>query len=94
MQEPSASTSALDPVPSDTASDTSSTPPPKPKPPGHGRIAAQAYSGATVVDCDLPDLASGERCPQCETGRVYDSPPRTLIKVVGLVAVISRWASI
>jgi hypothetical protein len=64
-------------------SDTASTPPPKPKLPGHGRIAAQAYSGAPIVECDLPDLASGDRCPECETGRVYDSPPKTVIKMVG-----------
>jgi transposase len=35
------------------------------------------------VQCDHPELASGDRCPQCEKGRVYDSPPRCIVKVVG-----------
>ena len=56
---------------------------PKPRPPGHGRNAAQAYSGAPIVECDHPELASGDRCPQCDKGRVYDSPPRSIVKGVG-----------
>jgi len=59
------------------------TPSSRPRQPGHGRNAAQAYSGAPVVECDHPELSSGERCPQCDKGRVYDSPPKTLVKVVG-----------
>jgi transposase len=58
-------------------------PVPRPPQPGHGRNAAQAYSGAPIVQCDHPDLASGDRCPQCDKGRVYDSPPRSIVKVVG-----------
>jgi transposase len=57
--------------------------PPKPPQPGHGRNAAQAYSGAPIVECDHTELQSGDRCPQCGTGRVYDSPPRSIVKVVG-----------
>jgi transposase len=57
--------------------------PPKPPQPGHGRNAAQAYSGAPIVECDHSELQSGDRCPQCGTGRVYDSPPRSIVKVVG-----------
>ena len=56
---------------------------PKPRPPGHGRNAAQAYSGACIVECEHPDLEPGDRCPECDKGRVYDSPPKTLVKVVG-----------
>jgi transposase len=56
---------------------------PKPPQPGHGRNAAQAYSGAPIVECNHTELASGDRCPQCDKGRVYDSPPRTIVKVVG-----------
>jgi transposase len=55
----------------------------KPRPPGHGRNAAQAYSGAAIVECDHPELQSGDRCPECDKGRVYDSPPKSLVKVVG-----------
>jgi len=55
----------------------------RPPRPGHGRNAAQAYSGAPIVECDHPDLESGDRCPQCDQGKVYDCPPKTLVKVVG-----------
>jgi transposase len=56
---------------------------PRPPQPGHGRNAAQAYSGAPIVACDHTELASGDRCPECDKGRVYDSPPRSIVKVVG-----------
>jgi transposase len=58
-------------------------PAPRPPQPGHGRNAAQAYSGAPIAQCDHPDLESGDRCPECDKGRVYDSPPRSIVKVVG-----------
>jgi transposase len=58
-------------------------PVPRPPQPGHGRNAAQAYTGAPIVECDHPDLEPGDRCPQCDKGRVYDSPPRSIVKVVG-----------
>ena len=58
-------------------------PEPKPRPPGHGRNAAQAYSGAPIVECPHPELKSGDRCPECDKGKVYDSPPKSLVKVVG-----------
>jgi transposase len=57
--------------------------PQRPTRPGHGRNAAQAYSGAPIVECDHPELESGDRCPQCDKGKVYDSPPKSLVKVVG-----------
>jgi transposase len=60
-----------------------SLPVPKPSQPGHGRNAAHDYSGAPIVQCDHPDLESGDRCPECDKGRVYDSPPRSIVKVVG-----------
>jgi transposase len=60
-----------------------SVPVPRPPEPGHGRNAAQAYSGAPIVECDHTELESGDRCPECDKGRVYDSPPKTLVKVVG-----------
>jgi len=56
--------------------------PRQPKP-GHGRNGAQAYSGGAIVECEHAELQSGDPCPQCETGRVYDSPPKTLVKVIG-----------
>ena len=50
---------------------------------GHGRNGAQAYCDSPVVEVDLPDLHSGELCPQCATGKVYDSPPKIIVKVIG-----------
>ena len=51
--------------------------------PGHGRNGAQAYSDSPVVQVQLLDLNPGDLCPQCETGKVYNSPPRTLVRLVG-----------
>jgi transposase len=51
--------------------------------PGHGRIAAQAYRGSPTVECKHPNLKSGDRCPECGKGRIYDSPPKTVVKVIG-----------
>lgn len=62
---------------------TPTVPVPRPPQPGHGRNAAHDYSGAPIVECDHPELESGDRCPQCDKGRVYDSPPRSIVKVVG-----------
>jgi transposase len=57
---------------------------PEPAPrPGHGRNGAQAYRDAPIVECEHHDLQPGDRCPRCATGKVYDSPPRTIVKVVG-----------
>lgn len=69
-------------VKGDDDDDDGAKPPREPKP-GHGRNAAHAYSGAPIVECEHGELESGDRCPQCDKGRVYDSPPRTLVKVVG-----------
>lgn len=69
---------APEPVPEPTTE-----PAPRPRRLGHGRNAAQAYSGAAVVSCEHPELESGDRCPACDKGRVYESPPRTIVKVVG-----------
>ena len=73
------------------AADGAATAPNEPQPPdslvtpkpGHGRNAARAYSGAPIVECEHTELESGDRCPSCEQGKVYDSPPRTLVKVIG-----------
>jgi transposase len=62
---------------------------------GHGRNGADAYRNATVVEIELPDLHAGDICPGCTTGKVYDAPPRTIVKVVGqapLTAVVYKLA--
>lgn len=68
------------------------TPTKKPRK-GHGRHGATKYRDAPVVAVALPDLKSGDSCPNCNDGKVYDSPPRTLVKVIGqppLVATIVK----
>lgn len=52
---------------------------------GHGRIKADAYTGATVISVEHPDLKRGELCPEeyCD-GRLYElSEPGVMIQVTG-----------
>ena len=60
-----------------------SPPSPPPAKPGHGRNSAQAYSDSPVVEIDPVGLKSGDQCPKCTDGRVYDTPPKVVVKVVG-----------
>ena len=57
----------------------------KPPPPaaGHGRNGAQAYCDSPVIAIAPLALQAGDPCPECITGRVYDSAPRIIVKVVG-----------
>jgi hypothetical protein len=69
------------------AGNTESSPPaakgaPVPRP-GHGRNAASAYVNSPVIEVDVPNLKSGDPCPECAVGKVYDSPPKVIVKVVG-----------
>lgn len=51
--------------------------------PGHGRNAANVYVNSPVIEVDVPNLMSGDPCPECLEGKVYDSPPKIIVKVVG-----------
>ncbi len=55
------------------------------KPKGHGRNGAADYLGAEVVEVPHECLASGDPCPACATGKVYERKqrPRILLRVVG-----------
>jgi transposase len=54
------------------------------KPQGHGRNGAQAYRGATKIAVKHNLLNSGNRCPHCEKGKVYNSTqPGFLVRIVG-----------
>ncbi len=57
----------------------------KKKPKGHGRNGAADYPGAEVVEVPHECLASGDPCPACATGKVYERKqrPRILLRVVG-----------
>ncbi len=55
------------------------------KPKGHGRLDANAYQGAIVIDVDVPNLKPGDSCPEeyCD-GRLYEmSDPGVMIQITG-----------
>src|SRR5262249_55608535 len=63
-----------------------SAPPAAPPPAqaGHGRNGAQAFSGARKVAIAHPQLAWGDRCPDCGQGKVYvQKEPKALVRIVG-----------
>lgn len=54
------------------------------RPAGHGRNGAEAYSGAEKVPITHPQLAHGDRCPDCARGNVYtQKEPKALVRIVG-----------
>ena len=58
--------------------------PPPSKRPGHGRNGADAYEGATKITVPHESLESGDRCPECRKGKVYEmKKPGVLIRIVG-----------
>ena len=42
--------------------------------PGTGRLGAEAYAGATRVECRHEELSVGQRCPVCGQGNLYPLP--------------------
>jgi transposase len=44
---------------------------PAPQRKGHGRTAAAAYTGAKRVSVPHPQLRPGDRCPDCQQGKLY-----------------------
>ncbi|MBI4524918.1 MAG: IS66 family transposase [Deltaproteobacteria bacterium] len=51
---------------------------------GHGRNGAEAYPGATKIEVRHNSLKSGDRCPECRKGKVYNSTqPGLLVRIVG-----------
>ena len=70
--------SASSPMPTDPAA-------PRPRPPGHGRNAAAAYTGASQVTVTHPHLHGGEACPGCMSGKLYpQSEPAKLVRITGV----------
>jgi hypothetical protein len=50
----------------------------------HGRIGADAYTGAEQIKIPHPSLQSGDPCPTCVTGIVYDTGrPGVVLRLVG-----------
>jgi transposase len=55
-------------------------------PPGHGRNRVAAYSGAATVCIEHPQFEVGERCPECQKGKLYPFAPTQLIRITGQAA--------
>ncbi|HUE20781.1 MAG TPA: IS66 family transposase, partial [Bryobacteraceae bacterium] len=54
------------------------------KPAGHGRNGASAYCGAEKVEVAHQGLHSGNRCPDCGRGNVYQQKePKALVRISG-----------
>jgi transposase len=61
-----------------------SSKPPKVRAAGHGRNGAGAYDGARHVEVPHGSLHAGDRCPDCQRGRVYrQRDPGVLVRVQG-----------
>ena len=49
----------------------------------HGRNGADAYEGADRIRIARDELKHGQRCPECETGKVYAKKPKVLVRITG-----------
>jgi transposase len=57
----------------------------RPPPPGHGRNAAAAYTGADKVSVPHRSVHSGDACAACEKGKVYPlADPSVLVRITGV----------
>ena len=64
---------------------------PRKKPPGHGRNAASAYSGAEHIHVPHTELVDGHACPGCQRGRVYPlESPAVLVRITGMAPLGAR----
>ena len=51
---------------------------------GHGRNGAHAYRGAHRIEVPHPSLHQGDRCPECQRGKVYPRhDPGRLVRMKG-----------
>jgi transposase len=57
---------------------------PKARAAGHGRNGAAAYRGAQKVEVPHASLKAGDRCPECQRGKVYPQrAPGVLVRIRG-----------
>jgi transposase len=67
---PTAEPEGMEPVPS--------------KRPGHGRNGAAAYERAVKIPVTHESLKSGDPCPECKNGKVYEvAQPGVLVRIMG-----------
>ena len=51
---------------------------------GHGRNGVQAYTGGNKVQVPHASLKRGDRCPECQKGKLYElNTPGVLVRVTG-----------
>ena len=68
----------------DPTDNASSNGPNEEKPKGHGRIGADAHTGAKKIFIPMPTFKPGDRCPECLRGKVYpQSKPGVFISIEG-----------
>lgn len=66
------------------AAESETSPGEKPRPKGHGRNGAASYVGAERVVVKHPELKSGDPCPACEKGKVYElALPSAVVRITG-----------
>lgn len=54
------------------------------KRPGHGKKPASAYTGGEKVTIEHPSLKTGDCCPDCQKGKVYElAMPSVAVHVIG-----------
>lgn len=59
--------------------------------PGHGRNGADDYCGAEKIQVSHGHLHSGDRCPECRKGKVYEqASPGVLVRIVGQAPVQAK----
>lgn len=63
----------------------------KPKRKGHGRRPAEQYRTAEKISVEHQRLKSGDSCPACERGKLYQqSEPAKLIRVTGMAPLVAK----
>ncbi len=64
---------------------------PAPRRPGHGRNGADDYRGAEKIQVPHGSLHSGDPCPDCQKGKVYEwASPGVLVRLVGQAPVQAK----
>ncbi|MGA8056506.1 MAG: IS66 family transposase [Burkholderiales bacterium] len=63
----------------------------RPKPVGHGRNGAAAYTGAERISVAHAALHREDACPACQRGKVYPlAPPAMLVRITGMAPLAAR----
>jgi transposase len=57
---------------------------------GHGRNGADAYQGAERIDVPHPSLRTGDPCPSCAEGIVYEKAPGVVVRIIGQPPVAAK----